>query len=212
MKRTILVVGMAVALVGVVAMVRFDTDPSQAQEKSRLTHPAIAEPATLSDARAEALYQAIRGQMRDVYLASGDPVMLGYQNWTRYNRHRYRSPNHGERFVNHYGNGLAAAYGNFEEGGPLPEGAIVIKDSFTVTKSGVVMTGPMFMMEKMPAGFPSGAGSWRFIMLDGDGNLVGMTDGDGDEKVRFCGTCHRNAGPEQDYLFFLPEEARVAPN
>lgn len=212
MKRSIYLLGMAALLIVAAALVRFDADPTQAQEKSRLTHPAIAEPATLSGARAEALYTAIRGQMRDVYLTSGDPVMLGYQNWARYNRHPYRSPNHGERFVNHYGNGLAAAYGKFEAGGPLPEGSIVIKDSFTVTKSGAVMTGPMFMMEKMPPGFPSDAGSWRFVMLDGDGNLVGMTGGDGAEKVRFCGTCHRNAGAEQDYLYFLPDDARVAPN
>jgi hypothetical protein len=182
---------------------------AQSTGEAALKHPKIADPASLSGVRAEAVYQAIRGQIRSNYAASGDPVVLGYQSWKRYNKTPYRSSNHGERFVNHFGNDKAAGYGKFENLEPLPAGSIIIKDSFTVTRNGTVKTGPFFMMEKMPAGFASSAGTWRFLMLRADGSLVGMTGGLGSKKVGFCADCHKQAGPKRDFLFFMPREARI---
>lgn len=97
-----------------------------------LGHPKVANPATLSGARAESVYEAIRIQMRRRYIQGGDPVALAYQGWRRFNRASYRSQNHGERFVNYYGNDKAAGYARYERLAPLPPGAIIIKDSFTV--------------------------------------------------------------------------------
>ncbi len=182
---------------------------AQSSGAPTLKHPKIAAPASLSGARAEAVYQAIRGQIRTNYAASGDPVALGYQSWKRYNKTPYRSGPHGERFVNHYANDKAAGYGRFEKLDPLPAGSIIIKDSFTVTRNGVVMTGPMFMMEKMKPGFASAGGNWRFLMLRPNGSLVGMTGGAEASKVGFCADCHKGAGAEHDFLFFMPEHARI---
>lgn len=78
-----------------------------------------------------------------------------------------------------------------------------------MTRGGDVVGGPLFMMEKMPEGFASASGSWRYMMLRPDGALVGMTGGTGDAKVLFCATCHKQAGPEHDYLFFMPRRWRV---
>ena len=177
--------------------------------KPMLEHPKIVAPASLSGARAEAVYQAIREQIRTNYAASGDPVTLAYQTWKRYNKAPYRSSNHGERFVNHFANDKAAGYGGFENLEPLRAGSIIIKDSFTVTRSGTVMTGPLFMMEKMAAGFASGTGSWRYLMLRADGSLVGMTGGEDSNRVAFCADCHKTAGAKHDFLFFMPREARI---
>ncbi len=163
----------------------------------------------MSGARAEAVYQAIRGQIRDNYAASYDPVVLAYQSWKRYNKTPYRSSNHGERFVNHYANDEAAGYGKFGALEPLPPGAIIIKDSFTVTRNGSVMTGPLFMMEKMAAGFAPAGGNWRYLMLRPDGSLVGMTGGADSKKVGFCADCHKAVGAKHDFLFFMPREARI---
>ena len=172
-------------------------------------HPAIADPANLQPVRAEEIYQAIRDRLRDSYAKSGDPVFLAYQNWKRFTRLPYRSPNHGERFVHHYANPTAGNYVRYEKAGPLPVGSIVIKDSFTVTKQGQVMTGPLFMMEKMPEGFVSGAGTWRFMMLRPDGSSVGLTGGANEKAVKFCADCHAKAGREHDFLYFMPDEARL---
>jgi hypothetical protein len=182
---------------------------AQTDRQPRLEHPKVGNPATLSDARAESVYEAIRVQMRIGYMQGGDPVAVAYQGWRRFNRAAYRSQTHGERFVNHYGNDKAAGYGRFEKLAPLPVGAVVIKDSFAVARDGAVVGGPLFMMEKMAAGFESGAGAWRFMMLSPNGSLAGITGGPGDDRVRFCATCHKQAGPEHDYLFFMPKKWRA---
>ncbi len=182
---------------------------AQSSGAPTLEHPKIAAPASLSGTRAEAVYQAIRDQIRTNYAASGDPVTLAYQSWKRYNKTPYRSGPHGERFVNHYANDKAADYGRFENLKPLPAGSIIIKDSFAVTRNGAVMTGPLFMMEKMKPGFASAGGNWRYLMLRPNGSLVGMTGGADAGKVRFCAECHRSAGTEHDFLFLMPEQARI---
>lgn len=182
---------------------------AQSSVAPTLEHPKIAAPASLSGARAEAVYQAIRDRIRTNYAASGDPVTLGYQSWKRYNKTPYRSGPHGERFVNHYANDKAADYGKFENLELLPAGSIIIKDSFTVTRNGAVMTGPLFMMEKMEPGFASAGGNWRYLMLRPNGSLVGMTGGAEAGRVRFCAECHKSAGAERDFLFFMPEQERI---
>jgi hypothetical protein len=193
---------LAVVIIAGAAMAQSSGSPS-------LKHPKIAAPAALSGARAEAVYQAIRGEISANYAAYGDPVVLGYQSWKRYNKTPYRSSNHGERFVNHYGNDKAAGYGKFENLDPLPAGAIIIKDSFTVTRGGTVKTGPLFMMEKMDPGFATAGGNWRYLMLRPDGTLVGMTGGADSSKVGFCADCHKAVGAKHDFLFFMPREARI---
>ena len=182
---------------------------AQSSGAPTLQHPKIVDSASLSGARAEQVYRAIRGQMSGNYAASGDPVALSYQTWKRYNKTPYRSSNHGERFVNHYANDKAAGYGKFENLEPLPAGSIIIKDSFAVTRTGSVMTGPLFMMEKMDPGFAPAGGDWRYLMLRPDGSLVGMTGGADGSKMKFCADCHKGAGAEHDFLFFMPKEARI---
>jgi len=182
---------------------------AQSSVAPTLEHPKIAAPASLSGARAEAVYQAIRDRIRTNNAASGDPVTLGYQSWKRYNKTPYRSGPHGERFVNHYANDKAADYGKFENLELLPAGSIIIKDSFTVTRNGAVMTGPLFMMEKMEPGFASAGGNWRYLMLRPNGSLVGMTGSAEAGKVRFCAECHKSAGAERDFLLFMPEQERI---
>jgi hypothetical protein len=208
-KFLILGTGGAIAFAAAVFVYFSNTTQMPSNDPAPLVHPKITNSATLTGARAELIYQAVRGQLRKSYLRADNPITEAYQSWRRYNRTPYRSPNHGERFVNHYANAEAAGYGEFENLSPLPEGAIIIKDSFSLTRSGDLRSGPFFMMEKMPAGFPSLAGTWRFMMLRGDGTMVGITDGSGSDKVRFCAECHYKSGPKHDYLFFMPQDARI---
>ena len=172
------------------------------------SHMVIADPATLSGARAESVYRSIRSILGQRYLESGDPVAGAYQNWKRYNAAPYRSSLHGELFVNNYANPLAKRYGRFEKLGRLPPGAIVIKDSFTVTERGEVMTGPLFLMEKKEAGFNKASNDWLYMTIRADGSIEGLTGGQGAENVEFCAACHNKAPAGQDNLYFLPEEIR----
>lgn len=181
---------------------------AQTTEAPPTSHMTIANPASLSGARAESVYQAIRTRIRDNYRVSGDPVVSVYQSWRRYNSVPYRSSNHGERFVNNYANDLAAGYGRFEKLGKMPPGAMVVKDSFTVTKDGGVMSGPFFLMEKKAPGFNADSGDWLFMAIRPDGGLLGMTKGLRSENVAFCAECHSKAPDGQDHLFLLPVAVR----
>jgi hypothetical protein len=171
-------------------------------------HMVIANPASVNGTRAESVYQAIRRNMQTHYLASGDPVMGAYQSWNRYNKVPYRSAPHGELLVNNYANSTAAGYGRYEKIGSLPPGSVVVKDSFIVTDSGEVMTGPLFLMEKREAGFNAASNDWLYMMVHPTGEVAGITNGKNSAAVKFCADCHNKAPKGQDNLLLLPENVR----
>ncbi len=180
-------------------------DPSKPRRHFRLRNPAQLEPA-----EAERVYRGLAGDMTAGYRLSGDPVAKAYSGWRRYNNAPYRSATHGNRYLNNYANAKARAYGRFEAAGRLPVGSVIAKDSFTVTEDGAVHPGPLFIMEKMPAGFKYVTADWRYAMIMPDGSLFGVTDGPGAERVEFCIACHL-AREDRDHLFFIPERYRAPP-
>ncbi|MDX1486041.1 MAG: cytochrome P460 family protein [Alphaproteobacteria bacterium] len=129
--------------------------------------------------------------------------------WRRYSRVAYPSATHGGRFVNNYANDAAHKYAGFEKAGQMPEGAVLAKDSFGVSKAGAVSVGPLFLMEKMAKGFNKASGDWRYTMIMPDGSVFGVTNGKGSARMKFCAECHAAVGETQDHMFFLPAEYRV---
>jgi len=93
------------------------------------------------------------GEMQAAFAKSCGPVSNSYQGWTRYSKVAYVSGTHGNRLVQNYCNAKAKAYGKFENAGRMPVGAILAKDSFQVTGAGKDAVGPLFVMEKISAGW-----------------------------------------------------------
>ena len=172
-------------------------------------HFSVERPANLTPADAMVIYEKVRDRMVAGYRLSHDPAAETFTQWRRYNSAPYRSATHGQRFVNNYGNMVGKAYGRYEDAGPLPAGTVLAKDSFAVTQRGDVFTGPLFLMEKMPAGFRPDAHDWRYTMIMPDGSLFGTTNGEGSDRVEFCITCHEAAGEAAQQLFFVPDEFRI---
>ena len=146
------------------------------------------------------------------YSKSGLKTTSFYKDWDRYNTQPYVSATHGGRFVNNFANATGRKYGKFEDGGAMAVGAIMAKDSFMVQAGGKMAAGPLFLMEKMPAGFNQKSGNWRYTMVMPDGAVFGTTGGKGNAKVGFCITCHAAVAEDQDSLMFLPDEYRVKAN
>jgi hypothetical protein len=96
----------------------------------------------------------------------------------------YVSATHGGRFVQNYGNHKARAYGQYETAGTMPAGAVVAKGSFVV-KHGKLAAGPLFVMEKMAAGFIDDSGNWRYTLVMPGGKVIGTTNGKGSNNVEF---------------------------
>jgi hypothetical protein len=186
--------------------------PGGRQPAAEFAHPTrhfrVPNPARLSDADAVSIYDRIRDDMVAAYRLSQVPVTDRYYTWRRYNRTPYLSATHGDRYVNNYGNADAKSYGQ-ERGAPMPVGAVLAKDSFTVTAQGDVFTGPLFLMEKMTPGFAPDGRDWRYTMIMPDGSLFGTTNGEGSERMAFCVSCHKTAGDAADHLFFVPKEYRT---
>lgn len=168
-----------------------------------------AGPVQLTDAEAVAAYDCLLNEMRAAYAKSGSPVATSYSEWRRYSKNAYVSATHGNRYVQNYANPAAKAYGAFENAGAMPAGAVVAKDSFSVKANGQVSAGPLFIMEKMPAGFYDDSDDWRYTMVMPDGTVFGTTKGAGTAKVEFCIGCHISVAPDVDSLMFIPEQYRV---
>ncbi len=186
------------------ALAQSDVPP---QKPSR--HFRVERPAGLSGADALTIYNRILDDMVAGYRLSGLDYTSRYRSWRRYNTVPYRSAQHGERYVNNYANEAGKSYRHFEASGDMSVGAILIKDSFAVTKRGDVFSGPLFVMEKMPSGFNTASRDWRYVMIMPDGSLFGSTKGEGSERVEFCIACHKLVDQENDHMFFIPERYRV---
>ena len=156
---------------------------------------------------AASAYGCLIDQLLAGYAKSGNPTAAAYTSWRRYNTVPYQSATHGGRYVNNYANGTASAYGDFEDVGHLPQGSIVAKDSFAVKGNGAVAAGPLFLMEKMGAGWHPESGDWRYTLVMPDGTVIGETHGKSTANVEFCAECHATM-EDTDSLWFLPEDVR----
>ena len=186
-----------------------DQQVSAFPDIARPTRHFRANPADLTSADAITIYDQIKSEMSKAYKQSGLELAEDYTSWTRHNTAPYLSATHGNRFVSNYANSIAKDYTNLDAVESLPQGSILAKDGFEVTKVGDVLTGPLALMEKMQPGFNPQSRDWRYTMILPDGSVFGITNGDGSERVEFCIECHVAAGDDQDHLFYVPERYRV---
>ncbi len=195
------------ALTGVLAVALAAAAPAIGPAQDLEGHPESGDSADLTRAEAIDYYQSIVDRMQRLYAISRDPLALRYREWHRYNDAPYLSATHGNRFVNNYANLIArrAGYGRFEPGDRMPPGAVIAKDSLTVTRLRERLPGALFLMQKLMPGTSPDTGDWRYVMIMPDGSYFGDTTGIAPENVRFCHDCHSEQA-ETDHLFFVPED------
>lgn len=172
-------------------------------------HFRVADPADVGATEAEAIYQELVDSMAAGYKLSGSAYAADYLGWTRFNTAPYRSVTHGRRYLSNYANAAGRAYGQFENAGVMAVGAVLAKDSFSISKNGEVLPGPLFLMEKMPPGFNPDSADWRYTMILPDGSILGTTNGESSNTVAFCVPCHAAARRGQDHLFFPRRQYRT---
>ncbi|MBL4908327.1 MAG: cytochrome P460 family protein [Sneathiella sp.] len=170
---------------------------------------ASAEAPELTTAQATAAYKNIQADLLAGYAKSGIPEMAGYETWVNVATSPYVAATHGNRHVNNWVNEIAAKeYMKYEEIGTMPVGSVIAKDSFSVNANGKVAAGPLFLMEKMQAGFAPKTGNWRYSLVMPTGAVFGRTNGKNSAGMTFCAECHEAGAEDQDYLLFLPDEHR----
>ncbi len=172
-------------------------------------HLKIENPGELTPSEANQVYDGIADDLAEFYALSREPAAVGFRKWRRYNNAPYLSATHGNRYVNNYGNRSSTGYDRMTSGFRMPAGAVLVKNSFTVTEEGEVFGAAMFIMEKLPAGRSPRTGDWRYVMIMPDGSYEGDSEGDNAEQVAYCHDCHA-AVARHDFLFYVPKPYRKA--
>ena len=161
----------------------------------------------LTVAEAIAAYDCMKPELQAAYAGSGNAIAINYQAFDYYSTAPYVSALHGMRYVTNLANQSGSAYGRYEDVGTMRNGGVLAKDSFVVGANGSLSVGPLFLMQKMPAGFNAASDDWKYTMVMPDGSIFGETNGTNSAAVQFCIDCHVVA--ETDHMFFLPVEFRV---
>jgi hypothetical protein len=168
--------------------------------------PSVLPTPELSDAEAEAAGACVRPAHLAAAARSGDARLVGSADWKRFSTVFYRSE-HG-RYIDVSGNAPAEGYLEFEDGPPLPVGAVVLKRGFIARQSGEVIPEAQFVIEKMRPGYDPRVGDWKFTLIAG-GTVIGESRGRDGDKVEYCVECHKSSW-RQTFLFFIPPEYRAS--
>lgn len=124
------------------------------------------------------------------------PLEVGadWQSYTKLNKAMFESETHGGRMVDTYVNNIGLEA--FKSGEDLPVGSIVVKTSKDATDGS---EGPIFVMEKRPAGFNPEHGDWWYAIHWANppeawkkrlgGPIYWRTPS---KKANYCQDCHDN--------------------
>ncbi len=125
------------------------------------------------------------------------PAWAGWKDWHRVSTAPWVSKTHGKRLVEIYVNDVAvAAYQ--DQATALPVGSIIVKPSWENQDGQPGAPGPVFVMEKRPAGFSHDHGDWFYafqwdaptgVWRDklGAGPVLWQSPS---SKVDYCWDCH----------------------
>lgn len=194
-----------------------DLQPGLVDTDMPRRHVRVWQVADLEANEANRIYELVRGALAKGYASAGLDHLEDYQTFKRYNSSPYLSSAHGKHYLNNYANETARKYGEYEDAGRLPVGSVLYKDSFSVTESHQnfsvtdtrqIILGPLFIMRKMEPGFNHLTGDWQYIQIQPDGALLGITGGEGADRVEYCIGCHLSR-EEYDHLFFIPADHRL---
>jgi hypothetical protein len=128
-----------------------------------------------------------------------------YRTWTKASSFPAAPGFHGERFLTTWVNSVGAAeYLKYAENPTIPAGTVIAKESFAVNAAGKVEKGPLFIMQKAPAGASPKSDDWYYMMVLPNGAPMAV------EVMSACSECHQGNYAHQGGLGYPIEEARIA--
>ncbi len=116
----------------------------------------------ITPAEALAAFECIAPRMQTAYAASGHRLASSYSQWHLRNGPPFRAVRLERHYVSVYVNDHAFDDSPYMLERRVPIGAAVALPSFIVDESGVVQIDPLLLLEKMPRGFDSQRGNWRY--------------------------------------------------
>ena len=160
---------------------------------------------------AEDAFRCLAPRMR--YTKSGHRFSAVYPGWSRRDKGPFLSKLHGSRYVAVYANDLALTTISTAPDAPVQVGAIMATPSFSLNDDGTLDVGPLFILEKMPKGFSTAKGNWRYTVIGPEGDIIGVSKGQNAAEIEFCKKCTRKSS-DSVYLALLrgqPPIGRTGP-
>ena len=154
--------------------------------------PEIAEEAEsqeITPAEALAAFECISPRMREAYASAGHRPASEFFSWHRRGEPPFRAVRLNRRYVSVFVNEHAFNDSPFLLERRVPIGAALALPGFIVDENGVVQISPLLLLEKMPQGFESPRGNWRYTQISALGEIVGTTNGKGGDLLQFCIEC-----------------------
>lgn len=113
---------------------------------------------------------------------------------------------HAGRFLFTYVNETGAAeYLRYaDENVTMPAGSLIAKETFSVSDDGMAKAGPLFFMEKTPAGTSPATGDWYYYAIAPNGAPMAI------DVMAACNECHMVNFGYRDSLGYPIGEARIS--
>ncbi len=150
--------------------------------------------------------------------ANGFLISLGdyHQSLVKTNKKEWVSRTHGKRWVNTYVSKEAASA--YQKGDPLPEGAVVVKESFENEDGNPsTISGPLYGMKKGSLSASPQTGGWQYGLIwekpvpgNPEGISLPVTWLPGDAHLNSCARCHSHF-KETDFMGGIPEGFEANP-
>ena len=143
----------------------------------------------ITPVEALAAFECISPRMREAYASAGHRPASEFFNWHRRGEPPFRAVRLNHRYVSVFVNEHAFNDSPYLLERRVPIGAAVALPGFIVDENGVVQISPLLLLEKMPRGFDSPRGNWRYTQISAVGEIVGTTNGKGGDLLQFCIEC-----------------------
>ena len=158
---------------------------------------------------AQAIYDCLKDGMYENYNKGQKrwipaDIVEDYRNWKPASTLPADPGFHSERYLLAYVNPVGYdAYTEFAEDPTIPEGTVIVKESFSITKKGKGKAGPLFIMQKAKAGSSPKTMDWYYMMVSAKGIPQAIN------VYQACNECHVESFGFQGGLGYPVEEVRV---
>lgn len=161
---------------------------------------------------AQAIYECLSDKMVKGYKKKSKrwipaEIVSDYRSWKLASSAPANPGFHSERFLMTWVNETGFdAYTDYAEGDnvTVPEGTVLVKESFSISKKGVGKPGPLFIMQKVKEGSSPKTMDWHYMMVMPNGTPAAVN------VYQACNVCHVENFGFQGGMGYPVEEVRVS--
>ncbi|MEO0999066.1 MAG: cytochrome P460 family protein [Pseudomonadota bacterium] len=130
-----------------------------------------------------------------------EEIVANYRYWAQASTAPQAPGMHSGRFLMTFVNAVGAQqYMEYSEDFPeMPEGSILVKESFSVSDEGGVTPGPLFIMQKAADGTSPETDDWFYMMVSAEGRPQGIN------VMSACHDCHMGFDYQGSMGYPVPE-------